>query len=96
MPRCRNRRRVVVQRWPAVPTAPNRTARSDQIGIGVVHHDDAVVAAEFEERSAQAPRDHFARRAGPLRVDPVKLISGMRGSSISASPIAFARCRSPG
>ena len=30
-----------------------------QVGIGIVHHDDAVVAAEFQDRAAQAPGDYF-------------------------------------
>ena len=63
MPRCRNSRRVVVQRCPAVPTDAEEHRAQHQIGIGVVHHDDAVVAAEFQNRAAQPVRDHFGDAA---------------------------------
>ena len=38
-----------------------------QVGVGVVHHDDAVVAAEFEDRAAQPAARPPRRRGGPLR-----------------------------
>ena len=38
-----------------------------QIEIGIVHHDNAVVAAQFQNGAAQAPRHRFGRRAVPPR-----------------------------
>ena len=93
MPRCRNRRRVVVQRCPAVPTAPNSTARSSQVGVGVVHDDDAVVAAQFQDACGPAAAPPLPPRAGPLRVDPVKLTSGMRRSLNQRFADGLARAR---
>ena len=36
MPRCTISRRVLVQRWPAVPTAPNDDRPQRQVEVGVV------------------------------------------------------------
>ena len=38
-----------------------------QIGIGVVHHDDAVVAAQLQNGAAQPARDHFGDVPAHLR-----------------------------
>ncbi len=59
MPRCRNSRRVVVQRCPAVPTAPNSTARSARSRLASSITINAVVAAQFENRAAQPARHGF-------------------------------------
>ena len=52
-------RRVDVQRWPAVPTAPNRIARTASSRFGVFGDDDGVVAAELENGAAEAAGDDF-------------------------------------
>ena len=57
---CTITRRVVVQRCPAVPTAPNTMAGHGEVQIGVLVDDDRVVAAELEQALAQARRDAFA------------------------------------
>ena len=49
-----------------------------EIEVRIVHDDDAVVAAEFEERAAQALGRRLRQRGGPSAVEPVALISGMR------------------
>ena len=38
-----------------------------QIEIGIVHHDQAIVAAQFENRSAQPRARRFPTRAAPPR-----------------------------
>ena len=53
-------RRVVVQRWPAVPTAPKRMRAHGEVQVGAGGDDDGVVAAQFEEGAAQAAADDFA------------------------------------
>jgi hypothetical protein len=70
-------RRVEVQRWPAVPTAPKTMAARRQVEIGLVGDDDGVVAAQLQERAAEAP-GHGLRHAAAGRVEPVKEISGRR------------------
>ena len=41
-------RRVLVQRWPAVPTEPNHDSRHCNVHVCEFIHNDGVVAAEFE------------------------------------------------
>ena len=50
-------RRVEVQRWPAVPTAPNTIARIAEIQFALGATMMRVVAAEFEQAAAQATAD---------------------------------------
>ena len=57
---CTSTRRVVVQRWPAVPTAPNTIARHGQVEVGGLIDDDGVVAAELEQALAQPRGDALA------------------------------------
>jgi hypothetical protein len=80
MDSCTIRRRVVVQRWPAVPTAPNTMAGNRQLQVGGFVDDDRVVAAQFQQRATHALRHALADQR-PTLVDPVKLISGTRLSS---------------
>ena len=70
--------RVVVQRWPAVPTAPKTIARTASSRSADSSHDDRVVAAQFEQRSCQpaAPRVRHAAADG---LEPVNEISGKCG-----------------
>ena len=81
----------MVQRWPAVPTAPNSDGAHGEVEVGVVEHDDRVVAAQLEQRAAEAraPRPRATRR--PMRQQPVAEISGRRRSaSIALADVAAA------
>ena len=73
MPFCRNRRRVEVQRWPAVPTAPNTTARSVRCGLAssitMMMFLPPISSEQIALRSAQADA---TRR--PVSVEPVNEI----------------------
>ena len=68
--RCTSTRRVVVQRWPAVPTAPNTMAGTASFEVGGLVDDDRVVAAEFEQALAEPARDALARHCGPRPSSP--------------------------
>ena len=59
-------RRVVVQRWPAVPTAPNRMARMarSRSAVGVTMM--ALLPPSSSRAAAQAPADDFADVAAHL------------------------------
>ena len=59
-------RRVLVQRWPAVPTAPNTMARHRQIQIRGLIDDDRVVAAELEQALAETRGDALSDAAADL------------------------------
>ena len=60
-------RRSVVQRWPAVPTAEKRIARVGKLEVGARRDDHRVVAAELEQRAAEALRHARADRASHRR-----------------------------
>ena len=49
---CMITRRVEVQRWPAVPTAPKNDRSRCQLQIGARRHDQRVVAAKLHHGSA--------------------------------------------
>ena len=68
----------MVQRCPAVPDGAEQDGAQHEIGIGIVDHDDAVVAAELEHRAAQALGDDLRRRARPIRTSRSRETSGMR------------------
>ncbi len=70
-PRARSAGACVVQRWPAVPTAPNTTARTASSRSASSTHDDRVVAAQLEQRAAEPRAPPSARPARPTRVEPV-------------------------
>jgi hypothetical protein len=56
-----------------------------EVEVGVVHHDDRVVAAQFEDRAPmRGPTTSAMRR--PMRVEPVAEMSGMRRSLSMRSP----------
>ena len=61
-----------MQRWPAVPTAPNSDGAQRQVQVGVVHHDDGVVAAQLQERAAQPSAPRVSATCRPIAVEPVK------------------------
>ena len=62
--RCTSTRRVVVQRWPAVPTAPNTIDGHGEVQIGMLIDDDRVVAAELEQALAETLARRARRSAG--------------------------------
>src|SRR6184192_1670283 len=79
-------RRVVVQRCPAVPTAPNRIARvaNSRSALG------ATIMALLPPSSNNVRPNRFVTTSPmrrPIFVEPVAEISGTRESLISASPI---------
>ena len=57
-----------------------------QFEVGVVHHDDGVVAAEFEDRTAEAGWPPPPPPSCPTPVEPVAEIRGRRRSLIMRSP----------
>ena len=59
-------RRVLVQRWPAVPTAPKRGWQGLQGPVGVRRDDDGVVAAQLEDGAAE-PGPHYRGDPFPHR-----------------------------
>ncbi len=67
---CTITRRVEVQRWPAVPTAPKKIELHRHVEIGAGRDDQRVIAAEFHDRFAKATVNSFrhvethSRRAG--------------------------------
>ncbi len=85
IPRCRKRRRVVVQRWPAVPTLPNTTARSARSRFASSITTMALLppSSRMVRPSRRATTSATCR---PACVEPVKLTSGMFRSSIMRSP----------
>ena len=56
-----------MQRWPAVPTAANTIARTASSRSADRRHDHRVVAAQLEQRAAEARRDRAADRAAHAR-----------------------------
>ena len=60
-------RRVVVQRWPAVPTAPKTIAGTARFRFGALIDDDRVVAAELEQALAETLGDAHADLAADVR-----------------------------
>ena len=63
-------RRVEVQRWPAVPTAPKKIDCAAISRSALGRNDERVVAAEFQDAPSEPAVDRFrhceshARRAG--------------------------------
>ncbi len=84
--RCTINRRVVVQRWPAVPTAPKRIARTARSDPGVFRDDDRVVAAKLQDGAAESCRNGLDDPAAD-GVEPVNDTSGRRPSPSMRSPI---------
>lgn len=85
MPFCRIRRRVEVQRCPAVPTAPNRTARRARSRSA----SSSTITALFPPSSRIERAVRFASAVAtrsPRAQDPVAWISGTSGLATSASP----------
>ena len=86
---CTISRRIVVQRWPAVPAAAKtipRAARSRSA-------DGATTAALLPPSSSRLRPKRAATRgatAAPIRVEPVALTSATSGLSTSASPTSAA------
>ena len=82
---CTISRRSDVQRWPQVPTAANRIARTarSRSALGVT-----IIALLPPSSSSERPRRAatFGAIARPIAVDPVADTSGTRGSSTSARP----------
>ena len=82
---CTISRRSEVQRWPQVPTAANRIARTarSRSALGVT-----IIALLPPSSSSERPRRAatFGAIARPIAVDPVADTSGTRGSSTSARP----------
>ena len=80
-----SRRRVVVQRWPAVPTEPNSTARATS---SMSASSITMIALLPPSSSRQRPRrlatTSPTRR--PMRHEPVAEMSGRRRSAIIVSP----------
>jgi hypothetical protein len=82
---CASTRRIVVQRWPAVPAAENtmpRVVRSRSA-------DGVTTAALLPPSSSNDRPNRSATRgptARPMRVDPVALSSAIPRASTSASP----------
>ena len=78
-------RRVVVQRWPAVPTAPNRMARMarSRSAVGVT-----MMALLPPSSRRLRPRRRLTTSPTwrPILVEPVAETSGMRGSLMRRSP----------
>src|SRR5258708_29226818 len=88
------RRRVLVQRWPAVPTAP-KTAPGMAIFRSALPE---IMMALFPPSSSRA----LPRRAAtavptalPIRVEPVAESRGMRESAASHSPVSRPPVTSP-
>ncbi len=83
----RNTRRVLVQRCPAVPTAPNRTARVTRSGLASsMTMMPLLPPSSSRVRPRRAPTTSATRR--PMRHDPVALMSGNRRSASMRSPIS--------
>ena len=72
-----------MQRWPAVPMAAKATRAQREVEVGRGRDDRGVVAAELEDRAAEARREPRRRPARPMAVEPVAETSGTRGSSTS-------------
>ena len=83
-------RRVVVQRCPAVPTAPKKIAAHGEIEIRAWRHDHGVVAAEFQQRPSQPPLDCLADLLRPCAQEPVAEISGTRRRRQAVRPTVLA------
>src|SRR5262249_8170796 len=82
----RNNRRIVVQRCPAVPTAPNNTARTTNSGsASSITITPLLPPSSSSDRPSRSETDFATIR--PMRVDPVALISGPRGPFTSRDPI---------
>ena len=78
-------RRVLVQRWPAVPSAPNKIARTASSRSA----SSATMMALLPPSSRMLRPNRRATVSAtrrPASVEPVKLISGRRGSLIIRSP----------
>ncbi len=73
---CTISRRSVVQRWPAVPTAAKMIARTASSRSARRRDDHRVVAAELQQRAAEALPRRAGRPRGPCAVEPVALTSG--------------------
>ena len=70
----------------AQPCPPRRSTAFGEVEVGVVHHDDRVVAPQFEDGASEALRHTATATRSPMVFDPVAETSGMRPSLISASP----------
>ena len=84
---CTISRRRVVQRWPAVPAAAKTMPAGRELEVGATARRSRrccrrARAGVRPNRAATRGRD----LAGPCRSEPVALISGTRGLSISGSP----------
>ena len=93
------RRRVVVQRWPAVPTAAKRTARTARSRFASSMTMIALLPPSSRSvRPRRSPTTSAMRR--PIRHEPVAEISGSRRSAehaladVGAAPIT--RLKTPG
>lgn len=64
---CTNRRRSVVQRWPAVPMAAKAMPRSARSRSAEGRHDGGVVATQFQKWRARNGLPGAAPRRGPWR-----------------------------
>ena len=81
-------RRVDVQRWPAVPTAPKTIARTARSRSASSVDDDGVVAAELEDACGRSVAATTCATWRPTAVEPVNEIERQpRDRASIASPI---------
>ena len=79
-------RRVEVQRWPAVPTAPNRIARTARSRFASSATMMALLPPSSRMVRPKRPATVCAT-CRPMAVEPVNEISGSRSSCSMASPM---------
>ena len=88
-PRSTRIRRVDMQIWPECRNAPNGGRVDGVVEVGVVEHDQRVLAAELEHDALQVPAGGLGERR-PVAVEPVKLMPAHGRVRQSSSPIAAA------